>query len=141
HGTSRVWRRGGHSTGSCMWGIASSAWGLPVVSLLPAYLTPVGTCLHASHRIPARVPPTRGVKGNGVVGCTRLLLVAWPSSKLYGITPLCTPFLPEDLSGLDLITAKRRGALGPGCSALLALCPPLGAPGKTRTRAVGAISV
>src|SRR5215831_4066906 len=70
-----------------------------------------------------------------------LLLVAWLSSKLDGITSLCTPFLPEGLLGLDLMTAKPRGSIGPGRSALLALCPALGAPGKTRTRAVGAICV
>src|SRR5262249_9931730 len=65
-----------------------------------------------------------------VVGCTRLLLVAWLSSKLDGITPLVTPLRPEDLSGLALMTAKRRGAIGPGCSALLARCPPPRSPGK-----------
>src|SRR5262249_38181821 len=65
-----------------------------------------------------------------VVGCKRLLLVAWLSGTLDGITPLCTPLRPEGLSGLALMTDKRRGAIGPGCSALLARCPPPLSPGK-----------
>jgi hypothetical protein len=66
----------------------------------------------------------REVKPKWVVGCKRLLLVAWLSSTLDGITPLCTPLRPEGHLGLDLMTAKRRGSIGPSRSALLALCPP-----------------
>ena len=72
----------------------------------------------------------REVKPKWVVGCKRLLLVAWLSSTLDGITPLFTPLRPEGLSGLALMTAKRRGSRGPGCSALCALCPPPWSPGK-----------
>jgi hypothetical protein len=51
--------------GSFARGIASSALGLTVISLLPVYLTPVGTWLHVPRQIPALVSPTRGVKENG----------------------------------------------------------------------------
>src|SRR4029450_4541042 len=63
--TFRIWRRRGHSTGYFVRGIVSSALGLTAVSLLPAYLTPVGKGLHASRRIPALVCSNTGLQENG----------------------------------------------------------------------------